>query len=334
MFQFHQQHDEKYQSRYPFYVIALCRYYIRLKEPVKLLYAVNQALQLINFLDLQKNFATFCGLPESAEDVAGIRNSAILCYREAKRHLLEILTQDTDAVGTPLPDPIMWIERNRLVAYLDFIDKLISPVDRQDNAGVIRANRAFKEIYHILSGGSFEAFDELLDDQFESALEEFKTLIPVGRDEFEFLVKTISFCDRRQLKKRNIFRITQELRSLFFGKNRNPSVSALSFPKLDHYLLNRDLMQRALCLFGRYIPMDFTKMIIHHYSEPDYWENHHLFLGKMDFLKLGFAYYQSAMGMREDNSITRILYHHALSNFSHAGVKFKDDVLCEILWEN
>jgi hypothetical protein len=334
MLQFRQQHDEKSLSHYPFYVMALCRYYIRLKEPVKLLHAVDQSLHLINFIDLQKSFATFWGFRDSMEDVAGMRNGAIICYREARRHLLEVFTQGTEAAGITVPDPIMWIERNRLVAYLDFTDILICPEDRQDNFNVIRANREFKEICHILAGGSFEAFYDLLDDKFERALEEFRTLIPTSRDGFESLVKTISFCDRRQMKKRNVFRIKQKLRSLFFGKNRNPIISAISVPNLDHYLLCRDLMQKALCMFGRYIPIDFTKMIIHHYSEPDYWENDHLFLEKMDFLKLGFAYYQSAMGMREDNSLTRILYHHALSNFSHAGVNFKDDVLCEFLWEN
>ena len=59
MLQLRQWQDEKSNSDYLPYVIALCRHYIRLKEPVKLLYAVDQTLHLINFVDLQINFSKF-----------------------------------------------------------------------------------------------------------------------------------------------------------------------------------------------------------------------------------------------------------------------------------
>jgi len=332
MFDSFQKNESVSLYRYAGYVIWLCRHYIKIKVPEKLFYAVDQALQLIRFLDLKQDLYSLGRSPKKFSRNSAFRQQAIQVYRDARDILREMLAEENS-----VSDPIMHLERDRITAYMNFLDIILlraMPAFAQNDQNIFWANRAFKDVYHIISGGSFELFFDRLNDSYHQAAEELREIGGIRKEQFEYLVKKISFCDRRELQSRNIFRISQVNRHLFFGKYRRPALSKLLTPKLDHYLLCRDLMQKTLGVFGSYIPIHFCKAIIHHYNEPDYWENIHMSLEKEDHLRLGIAYYQSAMDMNQDNSMTRILYHHTLTCFNNAGVDFNDDGLCEIIWEN
>ncbi len=85
--------------------------------------------------------------------------------------------------------------------------------------------------------------------------------------------------------------------------------------KLDRYLYSRDLRMNLARKWARFIPLEMSHYLIKFYNDPHYWDDNHLFLADVDYLRLGFSYYQYSMELGKDSESFPMIYKKALSCF-------------------
>jgi hypothetical protein len=148
------------------------------------------------------------------------------------------------------------------------------------------------------------------------------------------MLQDLSFADREVLHSLGIFRIRQEMRHLAFSRNPIPDhlfAQVYCTPRLDELLLCRDLLMNLQRRWGRFIPLQYNHYLIKFYKEPQYWGNGYCFLGDIDQLRLGIAFYRYSMELGENNIFTRMIYRQALDCF-HKAKAFLPEALGERLW--
>lgn len=305
-----------------------CQFLLDSEESSKVWQAVQEAAELIDYLNLCMEFQQFQG--DTGDDHSGLVG--------AMENARDLFDQACDTMYTFLEpgaklDPIIQRYRQDAVVALTFRKDLYAiPIDHRSQC-IGQMLRRFKTC--IPDTHKFAEFLARLDKSEKEACEELEVHSDLQQDHIPTLMQRLSFCNRRPLYRLGVFRIRQDLRHRVFAdaKPLNAKVVARIYltPALDAYLFERDLRLNVLRSWGRFIPLGYNHMLIKYYSEPVYWDNRHMTLGPDDHLRLGFAHYQYAMEMSRDSDFSRMHYRKALNGFKKSGMRMPTDLRIK-LW--
>jgi len=293
-----------------------------IKIPGKAWIAIEQADNAIDFLNIFIDFKQYIQLPQYDVNWIEEKKSDVqACFFKTVRQLKDILKTKKSV------DPAILKYSNLLSPYIDFKSEINTADFHNRTNAVDKLLPAFRNNYVRYN-------ISLLDTLLNEAKKEMASTFSVSFEDLQRDLFHLTFDDRAALEKKGIFRTRQKFRHRIFSSRRRTYQeyqSAYQTPKLDEYLLLRDIRAGLLRKWGRFMPVTYNHLLIKFYRNPDYWNNHHMFLKRIDYLRLGFAYFQYTMEMADDSEFSRMSYRNALDCFSKSNFSLLPE-LRKILW--
>ncbi len=323
--------------RYVLLKLQACDYFMGLDESSKVWSALHEAVELLDFLDLHREFGQFHEIPQAPPGwMLEDRERALGMFREA-REKMEHLINNPGRL-----DPAIKAFSKQAGAYLQFLGEIHAARFSTRKEMLPRVRVHFKTCESSMETGNdergrkpFDVFLETLDALLEAAGEEMRSKHDISHQQLARLLPSLTFRDREALHERGVFRIRQHRRHRVFSHSKPLSDEAVhqvyQTLNLDKHLFSRDLGLNLLRTWGRFIPLEFNHMIIQFYNDPGYWGNPHMHPADIDLLRLGFAHYQYAMELGNNSDLTRMNYREALHCFKRSNIAPPKE-LRETLW--
>jgi len=328
---------------------CFCECLRKTKEPLKLLQAVEELDGLIDYLGIfleMNRFITSKDLKDEGKLEIGeeerlneeellryickSRSETLISFKESVDLLLYVL--DTTAINSLL---VSYKDVVRL--YTNFKIRANSEMLWQDSDMLSELAAQFDECYGVLEEKDLDKY------YLKACLElERKLKLPYRWE------RHVNLHERTLMEHEGIFNINQEKRHIIF----NEMIDAEAFdvpdrtgegfwkkvkrsllphdihkismpapdkiyltPDVDRYLFFRDLRINLARKWARTIPLSMNHFLIKFYNEPHYWDEKHMFLADMDYMRQGFAYFQYAMEFGKMSKYTSIIYRKAMNCF-------------------
>ncbi|MFH2044802.1 MAG: hypothetical protein ABIK92_06625 [Pseudomonadota bacterium] len=331
-----------------------CEYLRETKEASKLLCAIEEFDTLIDYLDSYQELNKIASAkdPDLLMELRHERDNIFKKYNGLIK-LFESLTNNK------IIDPIINTHTHIIDKYLKFKstinERRLSP-DFEINEEI---SALLETCLQILSKESLSKLFESASESIEATHKESLHQLPYRWHRF------ITFHDRSILEQYGIFRVNQLERHILFAdmakrettqddknidsinkgfwnklraylfsyKNNNSKVALDSIyetKELDEYLFVRDMRSKLLQKFGRSIPLNMNNFIIRFYNESHFWDWDHFNLENIDYLRLGFAYFQYAMELGHYSEYVGIIYRNALKCFNNYNLILPPDLTEEL----